>query len=75
MRFRKRSGIIYIEVGSNYSTVTCSDCSALTGPTAKAELSVRSRECTECGSLHDRDRNVAINTLRIGLGTRLERVA
>jgi putative transposase len=55
------SGRKYKEVDSKYSTMTC--------------LSVRTWECTGCGSLHDRDRNAAINTLTVGLGMSLERVA
>ena len=64
----------YIEVDSKYSTMTCSNCFAQTGPTGKAGLSVRQWMC-ECGSHHDRDTNGAINTLIAGLGTSLERCA
>ena len=69
------SGRKYEEVESKYSTMACSNCKARNGPAGKAGLPVRSWECKECGSLHDRDRNAAINTLRIGLGMSLERVA
>lgn len=69
------SGRKYIEVDSKGSTMTCSNCLAKTGPTGKAGLSVRQWECTECGIRHDRDRNAAINTLLVGLGTSLERCA
>ena len=69
------SGRKYKEVDSKYSTMTCSNCLARNGPTGKACLSVRMWECTGCGSLHDRDRNAAINTLSSGLGMSLERVA
>lgn len=69
------SGRRYIEVGSKGSTMTCSYCLSRTGPTGKAGLSVRHWECTECGILHDRDQNAAINTLLVGLGTSLERYA
>lgn len=64
----------YIEVDSKYSTMTCSNCFAQTGPTGEAGLSVRQWVC-ECGSHHDRDTNAAINTLIAGLGTSLERCA
>jgi len=67
------SGREYIEVDSKGSTMTCSHCLARTGPTGKAGLSVRQWECRECGVLHDRDQNAAINTLLVGLGTSLER--
>lgn len=69
------SGRKYIEVDSKGSTMTCSNCLAKTGPTGKAGLSVRQWECIECGILHDRDHNAAINTLLVGLGTSLERCA
>jgi IS605 OrfB family transposase len=66
------SGRKYIEVASKGSTMTCSYCLAKTGPTGKAGLSVRQWECIECGILHDRDHNAAVNTLLVGLGTSLE---
>jgi len=69
------SGRKYIEVDSKGSTMTCSKCLAKTGPIGKAGLSVRQWECAECGILHDRDQNAAINTLLVGLGTSLERSA
>jgi len=69
------SGRKYIEADSKGSTKTCSNCLAKTGPTGKAGLSVRQWECIECGILHDRDHNAAINTLLVGLGTSLERSA
>jgi transposase len=69
------SGRTYVEVDSKGSTKTCSNCLARTGPTGKAGLSVRQWECTECGILHDRDQNAAINTLLVVLGTSLERYA
>lgn len=69
------SGRKYAEIESKYSTMTCSHCKVRNGPTGKAGLSVRFWECKECGALHDRDRNAAINTLKTGLGTSLEKVA
>lgn len=69
------SGRKYIEVDSKGSTMICCNCLAKTGPTGKAGLSVRQWECAECGILHDRDQNAAINTLLVGLGTSLERCA
>lgn len=42
---------------------------------AETSLSLRQWEYTECGILHDRDQNAAINTLLVGLGTSLERYA
>ena len=66
------SGRKYIEVDSKGSTMTCSNCLAQTGPTGKAGLSVRQWQCAECGILHDRDKNAAINTLLVGLGMSLK---
>jgi len=49
------------------SSKTCSDCGHVhTGLT----LSDREWSCVECGVIHDRDRNAAIN-LMIGIGGRL----
>ena len=44
-----------------YSTVTCSNCGALSGPRGVNGLIVRSWECRNCGKLHDRDVNSARN--------------
>ena len=66
-------GSQYIEVDSKKSTMTCSSCLSLTGPTGLAGLQVRSWECRCCGAQHDRDINAAINTLLSGFGTNHER--
>jgi transposase len=63
------SGRQFCEVPSKFSTMTCSACGALTGPTGYAGLSVRHWTCSACGAAHDRDVNSAINTLVAGLGT------
>jgi len=62
-------GTKYIEVNSKKSTMTCSSCLSLTGPTGLTGLQVRQWECSCCGAHHDRDINAAINTLIVGLGT------
>jgi IS605 OrfB family transposase len=46
-----------------YSTVTCSNCGALSGPRGVNGLIVRSWVCRDCGKSHDRDVNSARNTL------------
>ena len=66
-------GSQYIEVDSKKSTMTCSSCLSLTGPTGLAGLQVRHWDCSCCGAHHDRDINAAINTLLVGLGTSHER--
>ena len=48
-------------VDERYSTVTCSHCGALSGPRGVNGLIVRSWECCNCGTLHDRDVNAARN--------------
>lgn len=65
-------GTQYIEVNPAYSTKTCSSCGCLSGPSGLSGLSVRQWGCTECGTLHDRDINAAINTLIAGAGEALE---
>jgi transposase len=67
------SGRQFTEVPSKFSTMTCSACGALTGPTGYAGLSVRHWTCAACGAAHDRDVNAAMNTLVAGLGTSHER--
>lgn len=58
----------YVEVDPKFSTKTCSDCGCFSGPSGLAGLKVRQWECADCGSLHDRDVNAAINTLKAGAG-------
>ncbi len=64
----RSGGRQYTEVNSKHSTMTCSSCRALTGPTGLTGLSVRQWECSSCGTAHDRDINAAMNTLLVGLG-------
>lgn len=54
---------------SRRSTMTCSACGALTGPSGFAGLSIRHWVCS-CGAAHDRDINSAINALVAGRGLR-----
>lgn len=67
-----KSGTRYAEIASKFSTMTCSNCGAHSGPTGFAGLSVRQWRCTECGTLHGRDVNAARNTLAAALGTSVE---
>jgi IS605 OrfB family transposase len=62
-------------VKSTYTTMTCSSCGALTGPTGLSGLAVRFWECSACGAQHDRDINSAMQVLKIGLGHSLKEVA
>jgi transposase len=55
-----------------FSSVTCSDCGARTGPSGLSRLGVREWLCSNCGSLHHRDQNAAKNIRsapRTGRGT------
>jgi len=61
-------------VDSRYTTMTCSDCQALTGPSGLGGLAVRNWECSACGAQHDRDVNAAKVILNSGLGYSLDNV-
>jgi putative transposase len=62
-------------VKSKHTTMTCSNCGALTGPTGLSELAVRFWECSACRAKHDRDINSGQNILNIGVGRTLEPIA
>jgi len=68
----RTDGCEYVEVPSKHSTMRCSDCGELSGPTGLRSLAVRLWVCP-CGAEHDRDVNAAINTLIAGAGIALER--
>jgi putative transposase len=67
------SGRKCIPVNSPYTTMTCSNCGNLTGPTGLSGLAVRQWECSVCGTQHDRDINSAVQVLKVGVGTTHER--
>jgi putative transposase len=54
-----------------FSSVTCSDCGARSGPSGLRALRVREWVCSSCGVAHERDVNAARNilALRTGRGT------
>lgn len=58
----------YVEVNEANTTRTCSACGVIpdSSPRGLKGLSVREWACCECGSIHDRDVNAAINILRLG---------
>ena len=66
------SGTEYIEVASKHSTMRCSVCGSLSGPTGLSNLGVRQWVCTECGTSHQRDVNAALNTLAAAAGCAVE---
>lgn len=59
-------------VDSKNTTMTCSSCGSLTGPTGLSMLTVRDWECSACGAQHDRDINAAKVILKTGLGWSLD---
>jgi len=61
---------IFKLIESKNTTKTCSSCGSLSGPSGLQELNVRVWEC-DCGSIHDRDINSAMNILKLGLGYNL----
>lgn len=65
----QQAGIVYKEVNEAFTTQTCSSCGAIShsSPKGRAGLGIREWMC-ECGSLHNRDINSAINILTLGLG-------
>jgi len=69
------SGRQLIKVNSKRTTMTCSVCGALTGPTGWDGLKVRHWVCSACGADHDRDINSAMVVLNAGLGMSHERKA
>ncbi|MCP5133852.1 MAG: transposase [Gammaproteobacteria bacterium] len=58
--------VVYREVSERFSTQTCSDCGAIGGPKGREGLGIREWVCGECGAIHDRDVNAAMNILRMG---------
>ena len=62
-----------ISVKSNFTTMTCSTCGALSGPRGLNGLAVRKWVCSACGAVHDRDLNSACVILSVGLGISHER--
>ena len=69
----RTGGRSYIEVDGRDSTMTCSNCGTKSGPVGLSGLAVRQWRCKDCGGLHDRDINAAMNTLRVGVGATPQR--
>lgn len=61
-----RHGARYVEAEERWTSATCSDCGAVSGPKGIAGLRVRHWGCSVCGSTHQRDVNAALNILRVG---------
>lgn len=56
----------FVVADERWTSATCSDCGAVSGPKGIAGLRMRHWECPSCGSTHDRDANAARNILRVG---------
>jgi putative transposase len=59
-------GVTFEEVDEYGSTVTCSACGSRSGPKGLEGLRIREWTCSDCGVIHDRDVNGAMNILRSG---------
>ncbi|MCU4394296.1 RNA-guided endonuclease TnpB family protein, partial [Acinetobacter parvus] len=63
----ENAGVCYEEVNEAYTTQICSCCgSRSSSPKGRAGLGIREWQCMECGTLHDRDVNSALNILALG---------
>ena len=63
----ENAGVWFEEVNEAYTTQTCSCCgSRYSSPKGRAGLGIREWQCMECGILHDRDINSALNILALG---------
>ncbi|WP_180072660.1 RNA-guided endonuclease TnpB family protein, partial [Acinetobacter sp. YH12075] len=63
----ENAGVCYEEVNEAYTTQICSCCgSRSSSPKGRAGLGIREWQCVECGTLHDRDVNSALNILALG---------
>lgn len=67
----------YVEVDETNTTRTCSGCRIIpaSAPKGVKGLSIREWVCCECGAIHDRDINAAVNILRIGRNALVPKVA
>ena len=66
----KRNGVC--RSACQYSTMGCSVCQALTGPTGPGDLGVGQWTSTQCGTAHPREVNAANNTLPAAAGCAVE---
>jgi putative transposase len=62
------AGVVFAVVDENYTTQTCNVCGVIAGPKGRAGLNKRMWQC-DCGAIHDRDVNAAINIRARGLAS------
>lgn len=67
----------FLEVSEAFTSQTCSTCGCLPAsrPRGIAGLAIREWECSDCGTVNDRDVNAARNILRVGLDSLVEGAA
>lgn len=58
-----KHGARFEEADERYTTQTCSACASRSGPKGTAGLGMRQWVCGDCGVVHDRDTNAAVNLL------------
>lgn len=61
-----QAGVVFGVVSEHYTTQTCNACGVIAGPKGRAGLNKRVWQC-ECGTVHDRDVNAALNIRARGL--------
>jgi transposase len=63
-----KHGAWFEEVDERFTSQVCSACGALpkSRPKGIADLGIREWVCSNCGAIHDRDTNAALNILRSG---------
>ena len=66
-----KHGAWFEEVNERFTSQVCSNCGALpdSRPKGIADLGIREWQCSDCGCVHDRDTNAALNILRRGRAT------
>jgi putative transposase len=72
-----KHGAMFEEVDERFTTQTCSTCGSLPPERPKGIAGLRIREwvCSDCGAIHDRDVNAALNILRRGRATLAEGIS
>lgn len=66
-----QAGIVFGVVDESYTTQACNVCGVIAGPKGRAGLNKRVWSC-ECGAVHDRDVNAALNIRARGLASLTE---
>lgn len=64
-----RHGARYVEADERFTSQTCSACGSIpvSSPKGMGALGMRRWECSDCGTVHDRDVNAARNILNVAL--------